>query len=101
MWQGKPGAAKIHELNRMLACINLQQKTTSVNDLLQEESTARQSGQIYVLISKNQDSVALPLLRALAAGNEILWIIPVTPGEALLHADAPGIHLMRWEVGIS
>ncbi len=101
IWHGKPGAAKIHELNRMLACIDTQQKTASINDLLQEEIIRKQSGQIYVLISKNQDSAAMHLLRTLSVGNEILWVIPVNPGAALLHADMPGIHLMRWEVGIS
>ncbi len=96
-WQGKPGAARIHELNRMLARIDIGQKTVSVNELLQNEAIQKQSGQIYVLISKNQNGVAMNLLRALAVGNEILWVVPVNPGEALLHADAPGIHLMRWE----
>ncbi len=101
IWHGKPGAAKIHELNRLLACIDTSQKTASVNVLLQEEIVRKQSGQIYVLISKNQDSIAAHLLRALSDGNEVLWVIPVDPGEALLRADTPGIHQLRWEVSVS
>ncbi len=100
-WQGKPGAAKIHELNRLLACIDIGEKTAPINDLLREEVGRKQSGQIYVLISKNQDIVEREFLRALSVGNEILWIVPVAPGENLLHEGAPGIHFMRWEVGIS
>lgn len=101
VWQGKPGAAKIHELNRMLTCIDTRQKVAQISELLQEEASEKHSGQIYVLISKNQASVGMNLLRALSVGNEILWVIPVRPGEALLHSDAPGIHLMRWEVETS
>lgn len=101
VWHAKPGAANIHELNRMLACIDTQQNVAPISDLLSEEAAGKQSGQIYVLISKNQDSAIAPLLRTLSVGNEILWIVPLAPGEALPLADAPGIHLMRWEVGRS
>lgn len=100
-WHARPAAARIHELNRMLACVDIHQDATPVSDLLRKELSQRLSGQIYVLISKNQDSIAMDLLRALAAGNEILWIIPVEPKEPLAHAGAPGIRLMRWEVSRS
>lgn len=99
-WHAKPGAGRIQELNRRLACIDTQQEAASVNTLLQKEADQRPSGQIYVLISKNQDSISTELLRALASGNEILWVIPVASGDSLLHAGMQGIRMMRWEVNI-
>lgn len=100
-WSAKPGAGRIQELNRKLACIDTQQRAENINVLLKKETAKRLSGQIYVLLSKNQESVSMELLRALAAGNKILWVIPVRPGEALLHAEVPNIRIMKWEVGVS
>lgn len=100
-WHAKPGAGRIQELNRMLACINTAQRAREINSVLQQETSGRQTGQIYVLISKNQENVSRNLLHALAAGNEILWIIPVRPEEALACASAPGVRTMRWEVSAS
>ncbi len=97
-WHAKPGAGRIHELNRRLARIDTHRTVAPISQLLQKEAANRPAGQIYVLISKNQDSVSMELLRALSSGNEILWVIPMAPGEALLHANAPGIRMMRWEV---
>lgn len=99
-WHAKPGAGRIQELNRRLACIDTNQCAEEMNILLQKEMLKKQAGQIYVLISKNQDILSENMLRALASGNEILWIIPTMPGMELRHINIPGVRTMRWEVGV-
>lgn len=96
-WHLKPGAGRIGELNRMLACIDTAKTRSGIGGLLQKEAAKKRAGHIYVLISKNQRDDVLRDLRVLAAnGNEILWVIPVRPEMKLAYTDSPGIRLMRW-----
>ncbi len=98
-WHAKPGAGHLRELNRKLACIDLVQPARPLLELLEKEAQARRTGQIYVLISKNQDASILERLRALAAGGEVLWVVPVMPGADISLRGTQGVRMMRWEVG--
>ena len=95
-WHLKAGAGRIQEL----ACIDTERKVPPVPVLLGKEAARKPSGQIYVLISKNQEAGVMEKLRLLAGeGNEILWVVPVKPEMKLEYKNVPGIRLMRWEAG--
>lgn len=97
-WHLKPGAGKIGELNRMLACIDTQEKVPGIETLLQKEISAKRIGHIYVLVSKNQREEILAELRSLAKGNEVLWVIPMRPEMKLSYKSTPSLQIMRWNL---
>lgn len=98
-WHLKTGERRIQELNRRLACIDVPATEESIAPILHREAQKKRSGEIYVLISKNQEKSTLEELHLLASGgNEILWVLPVGPGGKVMFSAAPQIHILQWEV---
>lgn len=96
----KSGAGLLQEMNQKMACIDTTQQTMPLYELIETEAVLKQTGHIYVLISKNVKE-NLQTVSAYLAGNsnQIIWVVPFhTNMEDEIPHDMPGIRFVRWEV---
>lgn len=98
-WNLKTGERRIQELNRKLACIDSAATEEGIAKVLHREVQKQSSGNIYVLISKNQEPAVMEKLHLLAAnGNEVLWVLLLQPNQERTMVSAPQIRVLPWEV---
>lgn len=96
----KSGAGLTQELNQRLACLEPKTVTEKIGITLDKYESWKNSDKIFVLISKNytvENQIAAEKLAA--AGNQVLWVLPVHPYMKMETQEQPGIQIMQWEVG--
>lgn len=96
----KSGAGLLQEMYQKMACIDITCPTQSLEAVIGDDSFQKQSGHIYVLISKNvRDNLKSVAEHLADASSQVLWVVPFhSYMEEEVPKDMPGIHFIRWEV---
>lgn len=93
------GAGRCAVLNQKLACIKSEEKAGSGIKFLLEETKKENTGQTYVVISKNQGSEMQKALKSLSGGkNPVLWVVPFESDTKLSVTSKHLISVIGWEV---
>ena len=96
----KAGAGLTQELNQRLACMDATNVSKEIRETVKEHELRKNNDRIFVFISKNYTENNLKAVEELvAAGNQVIWVLPVHPYMHVETKKLPGIQIIQWEVG--
>ena len=96
----KAGAGLTQELNQRLACMDASDVSKEIRETIREYELRKNTDRIFVFISKNYtESNRKAAEELIAAGNQVLWVLPVHPYMRMETKNQPGMQVMQWEVG--
>lgn len=99
MMHMQKGAGAAAKLNQALARIDLAAESPEIGDILSESDHVPGGGGCCILISKNRrESTDRALTMLSAEGNQVLWVVPVYPGETMEQESRMNVRIVRWEV---
>lgn len=96
----KSGAGLLQEMYQKMACIDITSPTRPLSAVIGDDSFRKQSGHIYVLVSKNvRDNLQSVTEHLADTSSQVLWVVPFhSYMEEEIPNDMPGIRFIRWEV---